>query len=50
MPGALDDALVRPGRFDRKVFLAYPEPEDRKAILDHYLAKFVLYVKGGPIF
>lgn len=39
MPGSLDSALVRPGRFDRKVYLQYPEPEERKAILDYYLSK-----------
>eukprot|EP01126_Amoeba_proteus_P029529 TRINITY_DN2912_c0_g1_i8.p1 TRINITY_DN2912_c0_g1~~TRINITY_DN2912_c0_g1_i8.p1 ORF type:complete len:582 (-),score=152.47 TRINITY_DN2912_c0_g1_i8:600-2345(-) len=39
MPDKLDEALVRPGRFDRKVFLSYPEPEERQEILEYYLSK-----------
>lgn len=33
----LDAALVRPGRFDRKVMMELPDPRARKDILDHYL-------------
>ncbi|VAY86223.1 Cell division protein FtsH [hydrothermal vent metagenome] len=33
----LDEALLRAGRFDRRVFLALPSKEDRKKILELYL-------------
>jgi cell division protease FtsH len=32
-PDVLDSALLRPGRFDRRVFLDLPDIEDREAIL-----------------
>ncbi len=32
-PDMLDQALVRPGRFDRRVTLGYPDIEERKAII-----------------
>lgn len=38
-PDALDPALLRPGRFDRKVMIPLPGREDRKQILAQYLAK-----------
>lgn len=33
-PEDLDDALLRPGRFDRKVYVALPDRKGRRAILD----------------
>ncbi len=35
----LDDALLRAGRFDRRVFINLPNIEDRKKILELYLIK-----------
>ena len=35
----LDSALLRPGRFDSKVYIGPPSQESRKAILDLYLSK-----------
>ena len=40
-PDLLDPALVRPGRFDRRVLLALPDLEERKAIIE-------LHMKGKP--
>lgn len=40
-PDVLDPALVRPGRFDRKVVLDMPDIEGRKAIL-------AIHAKGKP--
>ncbi len=34
----LDDALLRPGRFDRRVYVSLPNKEERKSILRIYLA------------
>ncbi len=34
----LDDALLRPGRFDRRVHVSLPNKEERKSILKIYLA------------
>jgi cell division protease FtsH len=42
--GVLDAALLRPGRFDRKVYIDIPTVEGREKIFDHYLAK----VKHDP--
>ncbi len=40
-PDLLDPALVRPGRFDRRVTLGYPDIEERKSLIE-------LYMKGKP--
>ena len=34
----LDDALLRPGRFDRRIFVALPNKRERKSILKIYLS------------
>ena len=36
-PDILDDALLRPGRFDRKIEIPIPDPDGRQAILDLHL-------------
>lgn len=36
---SLDEALLRPGRFDRKVHVGLPSLEGREAIIQHYLLK-----------
>lgn len=33
-PDAIDPALMRPGRFDKIIFVGYPTPESRKAIFE----------------
>lgn len=38
-PETLDPALVRPGRFDKQVFVPLPDVSGRKQIFDHYLKK-----------
>jgi len=37
--GALDAALLRPGRFDKKIRIDAPDLEGRRDILDYYLSK-----------
>ena len=37
--GILDPALLRPGRFDRKVYIDIPSVEGREKLFTHYLAK-----------
>ena len=37
--GDLDSALMRPGRFDRKIYVDVPNLEERKALFKFYLAK-----------
>jgi cell division protease FtsH len=39
MASVLDPALLRPGRFDRKIHVGNPSAEGRKDILEYYLAK-----------
>lgn len=41
-PDLLDPALVRPGRFDRRVVLGLPDIEERKAIIG-------IHMKGKPV-
>ena len=36
---ALDPALLRPGRFDRRLSFELPDKGGRRALLDHYLAR-----------
>ncbi len=38
-PDILDAALLRPGRFDRKVTIGLPDQESRKKILEYYCTK-----------
>jgi len=35
----LDDALLRPGRFDRKIMVTFPSQEDREELFKFYLDK-----------
>jgi cell division protease FtsH len=44
MPDALDPALLRPGRFDRKIVVDLPSAEGRREIIEYYLSK----VKHDP--
>lgn len=37
----LDAALVRPGRFDSKIFVDVPDVEVRAKMFQHYLNKYV---------
>ncbi|XP_049851054.1 uncharacterized protein LOC126324750 [Schistocerca gregaria] len=39
IPETLDQALIRPGRFDRKIVVELPDPKARKELLDHYLMR-----------
>jgi ATP-dependent metalloprotease FtsH len=38
----IDDALLRPGRFDRKIRFELPEKSERKKIFNYYLSKLNL--------
>jgi cell division protease FtsH len=39
LPDVLDPALLRPGRFDRKIVVDLPDYDGRKDIIEYYLAK-----------
>ncbi len=39
VPWQLDPAMLRPGRFDEKVYIPLPDPAARRHMLDLYLAK-----------
>ncbi len=43
MPTALDDAILRPGRFDKIIKINLPNKKQRKDILDLYLSKKTIY-------
>jgi cell division protease FtsH len=38
-PDALDEAMLRPGRFDRKIHVTVPGLDDRKSLFEHYTDK-----------
>lgn len=46
---SLDEALLRPGRFELKVRIPYPKEKDRRAILEIYKQKFKLDIPT-PVF
>jgi len=48
MEDELDPALMRAGRFDRKIYIGLPSLEDREALFRFYLSK-VNYDKNIPI-
>ena len=39
-PDLVDVALLRPGRIDKAVFCNFPDPDERKSIIEIYLRKF----------
>jgi len=40
----LDQALVRPGRFDYKIHVELPSKEERKKLFKLYLDKYVIQI------
>lgn len=45
----LDKALLRPGRFDRKICVGLPEKGERKQIFEYYLKKMRLSIDAGEV-
>ncbi len=39
MPGALDEAMLRPGRIDRQYKVGFPTKDGRKSTFEYYLAR-----------
>lgn len=48
-PESLDPALLRPGRFEFKLHIPYPDAEDRKAIASIYAKKFDLALSDAGL-
>jgi len=46
--GVLDDALLRPGRFDRKIYIDRPSLEGREKVFEYYIKK-IQYDKAMDI-
>jgi ATP-dependent metalloprotease FtsH len=47
-PDMLDGALLRPGRFDRRIDVPLPNLEGREAIIQHYLSKVTVDPEVRP--
>jgi cell division protease FtsH len=47
--GALDPALLRPGRFDKKIHVDAPDMEGRRDIIEYYLSKMAHDDSMDPI-